>query len=137
MISMVFTSTQLAFGQQALLCVQTEYTITGHQIGGAVGFESRSQWAVTAFLQGEISSGDELIKKNRFYGLQFQAPLAKTTKLSFFATLRVGLVNKDFFVAVPGLETRVRLGKRLAIGTGMAMRMGYPSISSKLLVKIF
>jgi hypothetical protein len=126
-----------AFAQQAFISVHNEYTVAGHQYGASVGYESKNQWGVSAFFQQEILAKDEPFEKDSFYGLHLQAPLAKTPKVSFFAALRPGVVNDKFVVVVPGLETRIALSKRICVAAGMAIRMSYPCMSSRLLFKIF
>jgi hypothetical protein len=80
--------------------------------------------------------GDEY-ESHTFTGIQLQAPLFITEKISLFASFRAGKINQLFLIAVPALETRVRLSRTTAITVGTGLRMNYPSLSAKLSVKLF
>jgi len=123
--------------QSMLLSALTEYTVAGPQYGVSMMYESKKQLGAGVFYQMDVNLPLETKTKNTFYGGQFQIPIAKAEKLSFYATLRCGLVNDTFVVVVPGVETSIKAGKRLRIGFGMSLRMNYPSVSGKLSWKLF
>lgn len=127
-----------AGAQHMALSVTTEYTVAGHQYGASLMYETSKQWGLGTFYQGEFYNYSESsLKKDVFYGVVAQAPLVQCSKLAFFGNLRAGFVNKNFFVLVPGLETRLSMSKRLALGFGMSMRMSYPSVAARVVVKLF
>lgn len=123
-----------AKGQALQLSVGLEKTATRCLYGGDLTFESKGKWGIGAFYQAGVpnESKESLKLKDAFYGLSLQVPIAKSQKIDFFATLRTGMVNEDFFVVVPGLETRIKTWRKLSTTFGMGYRVGYPSIGMKL-----
>lgn len=117
--------------------IQLEYTITGPQYGTAVMYETQKQWGAGVFYQVGSGLSDEIVTKDQFYGAQLQVPLVRTERISFFTALRGGLVNERFLVVVPGLETRINVGRRIGVSFGMSLRKSYPSVSSKFAFKLF
>lgn len=124
-------------GQNMLIGVQAEITVTGYQYGGSMLHETAEKWGYGVFYQTSLSKSYEEASKKLLYGIQLQAPLAKSERIKFFATLKGGLANKQFVVVIPGLETRVAIRNRLSIAFGMSMRVSYPAISSKIMIKLF
>ena len=121
------------------LSVGIEKTATRCLYGGGITVETKGKWGMGAFYQaGILNDAKESLKLNdAFYGILFQVPLAKTQKIDFFATARLGLVNEDFFVVVPGLETRIKTWRKLSTVFNMGYRIGYPAIGLKLSHPIF
>jgi hypothetical protein len=121
------------------LSIGVEKTATRCLYGGALTVETKGKWGMGAFYQTALlNDARESLKLNdAFYGMSFQVPLAKTQKIDFFATIRLGLVNEDFFVAVPGLETRIKTWRKLSTVFSMGYRVGYPAIGLKLSHPIF
>lgn len=143
-------SSTVASSQNFLIYSGVEKTVSGNQYGTSMLLETYRLWAVGVFYQASLGrvGSESLVYSNPFYGMIFQAPLAKNDRISFFATLRTGLVNDDFYVMVPSLETRIDLSRQtskrmpkpnssrygICIGTGF--RYGYPSISGKVFLKL-
>jgi len=123
--------------QDLLLSAQAESTVAGMQAGATVMYETKKMWALGSFYQRSTSPSIEHQETNSFYGGQFQFPLVRAKRISFLGTVRAGFANNKFFVLAPGFETRINLGSRFAVGVGTSMRMNYPSVSLKLIVKIF
>lgn len=126
-----------AIGQKMVVGLELEYTVTGAQFGNSILYESKKQWALGAFYQSGIATTDDRSEKDRFYGAQMQFPLIKADRLSLLGSLRTGLVNDKFFVAVPGLETRINLGKHFGVAFIMSARKAYPAVATKLIVRLF
>ncbi len=126
-----------AISQNLMIGTQAERTVAGYQYGGSLLYETSKQWAYGGFYQTAFSKPNESTPQNLFYGIHIQVPLVTSERLSFFATFRGGLVNKQFAAVIPGLETRISISKRLSLAVGMSMRMSYPAISSKLIIKLF
>lgn len=124
-------------GQNILIGVQTEITVAGHQYGGSLLHETAGKWGYGVFYQTSLSKSYEEASKKLLYGIQLHAPLAKSERIKVFATLKGGLANKQFVVVIPGLETHVAVSNRLGFAFGMSMRMSYPAISSKVIIKLF
>ena len=121
-------------GQSLQLSIGIEKTAPRCLYGGGLTFETKKKWGLGAFYQAGIQSeAKESLKLNdAFYGLLVQAPLAKSQKIDFFVTARFGMVNENFFVVVPGLETRIKTWRKFSTTFGMGYRVGYPSIGLKL-----
>ena len=130
-----FTST----AQRLHLSAGMEKTATRCLYGGGLTFETKRKWGLGGFYQASIrDEAKEGVKLNdAFYGILFQIPLATTQRIDFFATARMGIVNENFFVVVPGLETRIQTWRKLSTIFSMGYRVGYPSIALKLSHPIF
>ncbi len=136
MLALLLTGA-FTFAQSMVTAIQMEYTVAGTQYGSSFIYESKKQWGLGVFYQVGVTQSVEIFDKDQFYGAQIQFPLVKSERISFFTSLRGGLVNDKFLVVVPGLETRINVGKRLGVAFGMSLRMNYPSVSSKLICKLF
>lgn len=133
----LFLAMTLAFGQDLVSALQVEYTVAGLQYGGSLMYEAKSKLGLGFFYQAPIGSLEDAHIKDQFYGVITQIPLAKSEKILFAANLRAGLVNDQFLVVVPGLETNINISKRIGIAFGMSLRMNYPSVSTKITLKLF
>jgi hypothetical protein len=111
-----------------------EKPVTRCLYGAGLTYETKGKWGIGGFYQTSISSEprESMSLNDAFYGIIFQAPLAKSEKINFYATARCGLVNENFFVLVPGLETSVKTWRKLNTVFNMGYRVGYPSIGVKL-----
>lgn len=129
----------IAKGQNVHFSGGIEKTAARCLYGGGLTFETKSKWGYGVFYQTALlqKAKENPESNDAFYGLLFQVPLAKTQKIDFFATARLGMVNENFFVAVPGLETRIKTWRNLSTTFGMGYRVGYPSIGVKLSHPIF
>jgi hypothetical protein len=125
-----------AFCQRLLTSTYAEYTVSGVQYGGAAIFATDRQWGAGIFYQTSLSS-TENVNIKKYYGLTLQVPIVRTSRLLLAGTLRSGVVNDQFFVIVPGLETQIELSKKIALAVGMSVRMNYPAVSSKFIIKLF
>ncbi len=125
-----------ANGQRLLTAAYAEYTVAGVQYGGMATWATERQWGAGIFYQSSLQTTENSnIKK--YYGLMLQVPIVRASKLLLTGTLRSGIVNDQFLVIVPGLETKVDLGKKIAVAFGMSVRMNYPAVSSKFIIKLF
>ena len=128
-----------AHAQSLYLSPGVEKTVKGALYGCALTYETKSKWGFGAFYQtGLVSNPGEhsLTFKDPFYAVVVQAPLVRTEKLDFLATVRSGIVNEHFFVVVPGLETRIHIWRKFDASFGMGFRMSYPSAAVKLCLPI-
>jgi hypothetical protein len=138
-VVVVGISCTLAKAQILNVSAGIEKTAVRCLYGGELTFETKRKWGLglfyqTAFLQEtkEVRDSDDT-----FYGLLSQVPLAKTETIDFFATARLGMVSGSYFVAVPGLETRIKTWRKLSTILSMGYRVGYPAIGLKLSHSIF
>lgn len=128
-------------GQHLTSSCGLERTVSATESQFTVGYETKRQWAIGTFYQAAIamkpfrienSSGD-----NSWYGLYLNAPLVRSQKISFYAQLRTGLVDRKFIVCVPSLETRMQLMKGLSATVGASFRHTYPAFLLKLHIGLF
>jgi hypothetical protein len=128
--------TQLCTSQDMIVSVLLESLVTGSQSGVSMMYESKAAFGMGGFYQRDLRPSRELGTLSTFYGAQIQVPLVKSERLLFSAVVRGGLVN-EFIVLVPGLETRINIRRRFALALSSSMRMNYPALSGKVIVKIF
>jgi hypothetical protein len=135
---LLILTVHVSLSQRMMLTPGVEKTVSEYQYGATLLLQTNKKWGLGGFYQTGISKEEEgTVKKNPFYGAVLYAPLSKTDKINFYATLRCGVVNENFVVIVPGLETQLRLFKNFQAGFGMGYRMGYPSVSCKIYTSIF
>lgn len=135
-IVFIALSSYFSYGQKLVTSVHAEYTVIGPQYGSALVYESKKQFGLGIFYQAGLKPSEASASDDRFYGLHLQVPLVKCQQMSFSGLLRSGLVRDRFVVIVPGVETSINLGKRLALGFGMSLRMNKPAVSSRLSFKL-
>lgn len=128
-----------AKSQNLHVAVGVEKTARRALYGGALMLENRKKFAIGVAYQANIlnEAKKEIRLSDIFYGVAFHAPIAKTEKIDFFATLRVGFVNENFLVALPGLETRIKTWRNLSTIFCMGYRVGYPSLGVKISHPVF
>lgn len=139
----IFSSLLLAFSLSAmaqglLLQAGVEKTVSGNQVATGITLESKKLWGVGIFGQADYAispTEDSRMLANPFYGVVLQAPLMRSEKIAFLTSLRAGLVNEQFFVLVPSVETRMAIHSRLGLSIGSAIRMGHPSVTGKVYYK--
>jgi hypothetical protein len=135
LIAIIFgISFTLANGQSLYFSAGIEKTAVRSLYGGELTYETKGKWGLglfyqTAFLQQSKETSDS---NDTFYGVLCQVPLAKTQKIDFFATARLGMIDENYFVAVPGLETRIKTWRKLSTVFSMGYRVGYPAIGMKI-----
>jgi hypothetical protein len=131
-------SSLFAKAQTLQVMTGAEQTVAGSQFGGLLLFQLKSKWGLGAFYQaGFERTPEQTLKKDPFYGAALYMPLSRTEKINFYATLRCGLVNENFVAVVPGVETQMRVFKRLGASFGMGYRMGYPAMSARITARLF
>ena len=132
-------SAAFAGAQHLHFSVGIEKTAIRCLYGAGLTFETKTKWGIGAFYQTSISRPpkETFNLKDAFYGVLFQIPLLKTERIDFFATARLGMVNENFFVAVPGLETRIKTWRNLSTVFTIGYRVGYPAIGLKLSHPLF
>lgn len=123
--------------QQLSLVPTVEKTVAGNQYGSLLVFQTKRLWSVGGFYQTSLTRTSEGIQtSNPFYGVSISAPLVRSGKINLLANGRVGVVNEDFVVVVPGLETEVKITRFIGVSALMSMRMSYPSAALRIAIKI-
>ena len=118
-----------SFAQRINVQGKIEQTVRGAGYETALGFEFRSRIAAGVFYQTKsFREADALaLKSDTYYGFYAHLPIVKERRLMLGAVLRGGLVNKNFFVVTPALETRFDVTEKFGVITGLAYRQGYPA----------
>jgi hypothetical protein len=127
----------LANAQHVLLVPTIEKAVGGNQYGSQLLFEAKNKWSFGGFYQTSLQlhpDGGQTL--NAFYGFAINAPLVKSDKINFYFNVRGGVVNRQFLVVVPGLETKLKISKRLGVSALMSVRMTYPSASLKIYITL-
>lgn len=125
------------YSQKLYLSPLLEKTVAGPQYGLSSTFQLKSGWGIGGFYQFSLQKQTDAVNpSNTYFGLTVNAPLARTEKLNLYGNARMGLVNKQFFVMVPGLETEINIYKHISLSALMSMRMSYPSAGVKINMKI-
>ena len=123
----------MANAQHVLVVPTIEKTVGGNQYGSQLLFELKNQWSFGGFYQTSLRlNQDREQTLNAFYGVAINAPLLKTDKINFFFNVRGGVVNQHFLIVAPGLETKLKISRRIDVSTLMSVRMSYPSASLKI-----
>ena len=127
----------LANAQHVMLVPTIEKTVACSQYGSQLLLETKGHWSFGAFYQTSWQQTVEGIQTvNPFYGITINAPLIKSDRINFYFNIRGGIVNQHFFVIAPGLETKLKISKRLGVSTLMSVRMTYPSASLKIYITL-
>ncbi len=118
-----------SFAQRINVQGKIEQTVRGAGYEAGLGFEFRSRVAAGVFYQTRsFRQADELaLESDTYYGFYTHLPIVKDRRLMVGAVLRGGLVNKNFFVVTPALETRFEVTEKFGVITGLAYRQGYPA----------
>jgi hypothetical protein len=129
-----------ATAQHVLVQGGVEKTVSGLEYSASLSYETKRLWGAGSFYQTGLSRQNtegELKQKNIFYGVQLQAPVVKSERISFLFNMRAGFVNRNFFALVPSVETRIRVNNKMSFSLGTGFRMAYPALSGKLVYQLF
>jgi N-acetylneuraminic acid mutarotase len=126
-----------ANAQRVSLVPTVEKTVAGNQYGALLMFQTKKLWSVGGFYQASLTrTGEGVQTSNPFYGISVNAPLVRAGKMNLYANGRFGVVNQNFLVIVPGLETEVRVSRWISVSALMSMRMSYPSAAARISIKL-
>lgn len=137
-IVIAFAILNEAKAQQVYGSVFAQNTIAGLQQGTEIGYTGSKNFGVGVFFQStEVMSLERSIQNYPFYGLSVQVPIkANCNGLSFVARARTGLVNHEFVVITPQLETQLDINKFLKVGLNMSYRAGHSAIGARLIMSL-
>lgn len=136
-LTMLFVITSVSgIAQDLILGALGEYTVSGPEVGAVVMYESRKAMGIGVFYQQGTSEKEQGFQST-FYGALIQVPLVNAERILFSGILRGGMINREFFFVTPSLETKLNVRKKWALVFGMGVRKGYPSLSGKIVHKLF
>jgi hypothetical protein len=125
------------YGQHLTASMTAEKTIAGCEYGTSLAFQTKRLVSIGTFYQTGIPKATETFAQAKtFYGAYLALPLLRAERINFFVQSRVGLVSEKFIAVVPGVETELRIAGKLWISFGSALRMTYPSFTSKISFKL-
>jgi hypothetical protein len=131
-MAMLFAATSiLAVGQSVVPYVKLEQTVKGTAYEGGAGYDLTRHLQVGAFYQTRSSVRLENSRRagDPFFGMFVMAPFMTSKRITVNGILRSGLVNEQFFVVVPSIETRISILKHTGLGVATSYRHGYPAAS--------
>lgn len=136
MLSMVLINELKA--QHAYGSVFIQNTIAGLQQGTEIGFLTQKQFAVGAFFQStEILNVEKSVHNYPYYGVTLQAPIKTSCNgVSFLAQVKTGVVNNEFIVVTPQLETQLDITSFLKVGFNMGYRAGHSAIGARVILNL-
>lgn len=116
-----------------------EKTVANTESQLMLGYQTKKQWVMGTFYQHNFSqfTNEGSTGHYSWYGVFVGLPLAKSEKLSFHALLRTGLMERQFVVIVPSLETNIKVSNRLAVCVASSLRKGHPAFSIKTQIHLF
>jgi hypothetical protein len=137
LIGLLLLSYKTLFGQEIFFSPLLEKTISGNELGAAITYRSKRSFAIGGFYQGSINPNPEELKvQNPFCGAAISMALLKCDRLNFHANTRIGFVNKNFLVVVPGVETEIHLFKTVGLGIGISIRKAFVAANTSIKIKI-
>ncbi len=136
-LSLVVLSLQLS-AQKLELVAMAQKTVVSPQFGYEIGFRSNKGLGANIFHQSQKTPLNE--KRNTpysFTGLDVSARIKSCSDLNIYTHLYAGLVNKQFFVVIPEIETRIKLYSVFHMGLGASFRNRQPALSIKIIAHAF
>lgn len=125
-------------GQNLEFSTMVQQTTMGLQSGYSVEYRTALGPAIGAFYQSTNHLSFETTPENYpFYGVDLSTPVKRCGDLELLAHLRVGLVNQNFLIATPELETRLSIFDFLKVGLGAGYRSRQAAVSAKLILTTF
>jgi hypothetical protein len=137
LIGLLILSYKSLPAQELLFCPLMEKTISENEFGAAITYRSKRLFGIGGFYQGSIDRNSEKLKvQDPFYGAVVSIAMLKCDRLNFHANTRIGFVNKNFLVVVPGVETEIRLFKAVGLGIGISIRRGFVAVNTSIKIKL-
>lgn len=126
---------QISHAQKLEISTMVQQTVRGLQKGLQVDYRTNSGWGAGVFFQASNRwSLEESTSNYPFYGIDVSAPIKTCGDLQLLAHVKAGLVNQNFLIATPELETRFRITKFLILGLGAGYRSRQAALSAKLIL---
>jgi hypothetical protein len=128
----------VCLGQHLVPALTVEKNVAGCEYGASVTYQTKSLISFGAFYQTglPIHKTEAIATPKNFTGGVFYMPLSKSQNLNFYMQSRIGFVDERFFVFAPGVETEMHLAGNLWIHVGAGLRMTYPSLMTKISIKL-
>jgi hypothetical protein len=138
LIMVLMAGSTTLYSQHVIISTGSEWTVGGFEAVVMSGYQTSGKWCYGLFYQKTFrSTVDATANKDVISGGYVQVPIVRCEKIDFLLTQRIGFINRNYLIYIPGLETRLRLSNRLSFSTGLAIRKTYPSLSGKITIEIF
>jgi hypothetical protein len=113
------------FVQQTVMGVQKGYGLryTANRLGVGVVYQSSEQ-----------ISFESSIDNYPFYGVEGLVKLRDCGDINVLFAPKIGMVNQQFLVIIPEVETQVSINRFITLGLGAGIRARQASTSFKLLI---
>lgn len=113
-------------------------TIVGMQKGYSIKKVTKKGMKMGVFHQSTQSfSFKDQANNYPFTGAEFAYPVTQCGKIRLYANLKTGIVNNQFIVAIPEIESEIAINQLLTAGIASSVRAGEAAIAFKLNVVIF
>ncbi|MFK7953724.1 MAG: hypothetical protein AB8B73_12830 [Ekhidna sp.] len=110
----------------------------GLQTGYGVYYLNKNGWGVGTVFQSSIWKPTESTGTNySFIGLEARVPIQNCSRLKLYFAPKIGLVNKDFLVFLPELQTEYLITNSFGMGVGAGVRMREAAVSFKVFFQPF
>ena len=112
--------------QQTVMGVQKGFGLRTQQAGWGIGMVFQSTQT------GSVETGTD---NYPMFAVEGIFPIAASGKLSFSLAPKVGIVNEQFLVFIPEVETNIRVANWVYLGIGAGIRAREAATSIKLILK--
>lgn len=113
-------------------------TIIGMQKGYSIKKVTKKGVKMGVFHQSTQSfSFNDQANNYPFSGAELAYPITQCGKVKLYANLKTGIVNNQFIVAIPEIESEIAINQYLTAGIASSVRAGEAAIAFKLNVIIF
>ena len=139
LIFFALVSFGFSFGQGLSVEAFVQQSQIGLQKGYGVHLVNEQGWGLGTILQSTDGTPNEKDNDSNylFWGLETRIPIHNCGRLRLALTPMAGFVNKNFFVALPEIQTEYQLTRMVALGIGAGIRVNEAAISFKISIQPF
>lgn len=122
-------------GQTISSQIFLEQTVMGLQKGYGIRYQTAKGLGVGVVFQSNGKLTTELGGDSYpFYGIETVIPITKCGNIRFSFSPKIGFVSENYVVAIPQVETEIKVTNFLAVGITTGIRGGEPSAGTKMLI---
>lgn len=123
--------------QKLRASVYLEQNVMGVQKGAEVSTQLFKTARVAYFFQATNSISMESDLNNYpYHGMSVTLPVKRCDGLAFWAGIKTGLVNGQYFIATPQMTTEFKITRHIQLGLSAAYRAGHPALGSFVSIQI-
>lgn len=114
-----------------------QQTVMGTQKGFGLRIQNQKGWGLGLIHQSTLKSSKESLgERYPFYGIEAVVPLTKCGNMRFFFTPKTGIVNEQFFILIPEVETEIKITDTFSAGITAGIRARQSATGIKLLIHL-